>query len=175
MKKNNFPQDWQLFLFAAIMFFLCLQGCSTSKQVTTDRTEEEIKVKANEEAETDTEAQTKTETKVTSKGKITEKFDTVIKVWPVVDGKKADIPVDVNVQGERTTEWEEYAEQKQEKNEQEKAKIVKKKQEAKKSDIRHKDKTVERTGLPWWGIVIIIMAIIAIVAGIVWKIRKRVL
>ena len=170
-KYVDFPRDWQIVLLAAVLFFLCIEACTTTKHLQQDQTKVETQVKATEEIKTNTGADTKTQTRITAETDIIEKCDTTLSVWPVTDGKKADKPVDIKVQFERTTHRNEFTDQSQEKKEQGNTTVVKKEQLNQKSDVQHMDKTVERTGLPWWAIAILVIAILIGVAVLLWRLK----
>lgn len=163
MKKDSFPQDWQIIALAAILFILCLQSCKTTKQVSREQVKQETEVKTTVEAKATTEAVTKTETKAKIVTDIVEHFDTTVKVYPVIDGKVAEKPVDVPVKGKRTTHREEDIVQNQDKKEQG-AQQVKQNEDSKgKSDSSTVHKDVKRTAFPWW-----IIVIAAAIGAAVW-------
>ncbi len=177
MKESNgvFPKDWQLILFAAIIFFLILQSCSTTKQIHQERTREEIQAKSAEETKTNTQAETNTSTKTTSETVTTEDCDTTVKAWITIDipnGKKDTmIKVSVPVKFTRQIKRTEFQQQDQQKKDQGNTNIARNEQLSSKTDKALKDKTVERTGLPGWCIAIIILLILAGVAVLLWRLK----
>ena len=170
--NNHFPKDWQIILFAAAMFFLAMQACTTTKQVHQEREKEETWAKINEERKAVETTETKTDIKTTAETEVKETFDTVVRVWPVLDGKVADKPVDVPVKGERTIHRKEFINQQQEKKEHSGIEISRHEQVKQKSDIALKDKNVERTGLPWWASALLLFAIVAGVAIGIWRFKR---
>ena len=172
MKTNGkFPQDWQIITFAAIVFFLALHGCTTTKQLHQVTSTEQTQAKTTEETETTNEAETKTNTKTTAETVINETCDTTIQLWPVIDGKKASQPVDVMVKFNRTINRKEFIDQDQQKNEQGTQNIDRKEILDQKSEVILKDKAVERTGLPWWVIGIVSLILLAGVAVLLWRMK----
>ena len=170
MKSNGkFPKDWQIIMFAAVLFFLALQACTTTKQLHSVATTEQIKANSTEETKTNTGAETNTQTKITAETDITEKCDTLVPVRYVVNGELAAEPVYVPIKFVRTTHRKEYTEQTQEKKEETAVTVTSKKQVAIKNDAVLKDRAVTRSGITWWMIAIAILAILEGIAVYIFK------
>ncbi len=170
--NDHFPKDWQLILFAAIIFFLAMQSCTTTRQVHQELAKEESLVKVSEETKANMATEIKTEINTTAETEVNESFDTVVRIWPVVDGKVSEKPVDVLVKGERTIHRKEFSNQQQQRNEQSNIEVSLNDQRNQKSEVVLKQKTVERTPLPWWGILIIFVFILfAIIAFLIKRVK----
>jgi len=173
--NKNFPQDWQIIFFAAIMFFLCLQGCKTTKEMTQVKATEETKIKATEESKSTAETETKTDTRTTAETNTVEECDTSVSVWVNLSDTESVIQevrqILVPVKFKRTINKKEFTNQLQEKKEQVTAVSDKKDIVSSKTNLQVKEKTVERTGLPWWGIGLIILILLAGVAVLLWRMK----
>lgn len=167
--QENFPKDWQIIIFAAILFFMAMQGCTTSKQTQQVSAKEEFITKIIEEIKSNHQAETITETKTTSETQITEDCDTT--VWITVPGEESAQPIPVTVKFKRTTNHKEFQEQDQKKKESGTTNIDRKEQLSQTSVKVIKDKTVERTGLPGWSIWIIVLLILAAMAVLLWRLK----
>ena len=154
--------------FCILMFFF-MSGCSTTKGIHQEQSKQEIKSEVLEQTNTDAQAETNTNTKTTSETQITEDCDTT--VWITLNTGIDASPIPVKVFFKKTTNHKEYQEQDQQKKEQGTSNVLKKEQLHQKSDVLLKDKTVERTGLPWWAIAILILAIVIGVAVLLWRLK----
>jgi len=175
--NDHFPKDWQLILFAAVVFFLAMQACTTTKQVHQERIIEETKAKVNEETKASTQAETNTKTRTTSETETTENCDSLlwVSVPTGISSKSGHdstyIKVAVPIKFNRTIKRKEFTDQDQQKKEQGNSNILRKEQLHQKSDLLRKDKTVERTGLPWWAIAILVLAVLIGVAVLLWRLK----
>ena len=168
--SDNFPKDWQLAILAALLFFLCLQACTTTKVVHQVKTTEVIKAKTFQEENKSLESNTNTDTKTIAETLITEQCDTAVMVWVTIGDTGSRVTkILVPVKFKRITEKKEFINQQQQKKEQGSTTIVKKDQITQKTDVIIKDKTVERSGLPWWVIAIIVVFIVAAVAVLLYR------
>ena len=147
-----------------IVVMLILANCTTTKKIHQEQSREETQVASMETSDANTAAETNTETKTLSEIEIVEAFDTVVRVWPVIDGKVSDKPVDIPIRGERTIHRKDYSDQKQQRKEQEKTTLTRKEQINQKSDVLKKDREVTRTGMPGWIIGIVVVAVLVGVA-----------
>ena len=170
----NFPKDWQLILLAAIMFFLCLQACTTTRKVQLKQTKEETKSTVSTETKTDLQAETNTKTLVTSETVITEDCDTNITVWvKVKDSTMAttfeEIRVPIKVR--KTTHSKVFSDQDQQKKESGNTAINRNEQLNKNSSVSIKNKDVERTIFPWWATAIIVAGVLGALALLLRKLK----
>ena len=147
-----------------IVVMLILANCTTTKKIHQELSREESQATSVETSDAKTAAETNTETKTLSETEIIEVFDTVVRVWPVIDGKVSDKPVDIPIRGERTIHRKDYSDQKQQRKEQEKTTLTRKEQINQKSDVLKKDREVTRTGMPGWIIGIVVVAVLVGVA-----------
>jgi Flp pilus assembly protein TadB len=167
---EDFPKDWQIIIFAAILFFLALQACTTTKQVNQVKQTEETKLKSSEETKTTVQSETKTKTIATAETVTVEECDTAVMVWVMAGDTNPIIKqILVPVKFKRTINKTEVINQQQENKQQEAAVVTKKEQLNTKTELTAKDKTVERTGLPWWGIAIIVVFILAAIAILLYR------
>ena len=167
--KSKHPQDWQIILFGAIMFFLCLQSCTTTKNVQKSEVKTESESKSTEEAKSTAQIETNTQTKAETV--TNEQCDTNIWVMVPVSATKKDtiIKVQIPVKFQRIIKRIEASDQN--KKEQNSAQVNKNDQLHQKSYEQRMDKTVERTGLPWWAIAILTIFILIGVAELLWRLK----
>ncbi len=169
---DHFPKDWLLAIFAAIMFFLCLQACTTSKQINQVKAKEEININSSEETKATTQSETNTNVTATAETVTTEECDTTVSVWVMINDtvsgsgiKQIIVPIKIK----RTIIKKEVIKQQQKKNDQVTAVNTKTEQLKSKTELNTKDKTVERTGFPWWVYGIIAVFILAAVAVLLYR------
>ena len=154
-----------------IVVMLILANCTTTKKIHQELTREETQVASVETSDANTAAETNTETKTLSETEIVEAFDTVVRVWPIIEGKVSDKPVDIPIRGERTIHRKDYSDQKQQKKEQEQTTLIRKEQINQKSEVLKKDREVIRTGMPIWIIGIVVVAVLIGVAILVKRMK----
>lgn len=158
-------------LAIAMLILLANTSCSTTRQVRKEEMKSETKLETSSDSSSHTEATTTTNTKVQAETVKTEECDTTVMVQPVINGSPVGDPVAVVIRKKATTTRKEYTEQQQERKEQGKTTVGKKGQLYQKTDIATRDKTVERTGLPWWAIGMIVMAIVVGAAVLLWRLK----
>jgi hypothetical protein len=183
MKTDTFPKDWQIILFAMIMFFLCLQACTTSKNVQREQTKQETESKSSEAVKTNTDAQTQTTSQIFTETNIVEECDTIIEVSiPIV--KKLDstfvihdtiIKAKVPVSFTRTTNRKENRQVQEEKKEQTQVSAEKKEQVSQKSETAMVNKQIERAGFPWWAVAMGVILVIVVAVAVSYLKRKYLL
>ena len=154
-----------------IVVMLILANCTTTKKIHQELSREETQATSIEAIDANKLAETNTETKTLSETEITEGFDTVVRVWPVLDGRVSDKPVDIPIRGERTIHRKDYSDQKQQKKEQEQTTLTRKEQINQKSEVLKKDREVTRTGMPRWIVLIVVVAVLVGVAILVKRMK----
>ncbi len=154
-------------------FLMIMSGCTTTRQVNQKSASEQLQVQATQITKVVTASETNTGTKTTAETLIKETFDTVVRVWPVVDGKLSDKPVDVPVKGERTIHRKEFTDLQQVKKEQGGTTVNRKEQLDQKSESVNKDKAVTRSGLPWWVIATFAFVIFSGLALLIWRFKYK--
>lgn len=170
LSNDNFPKDWQLVILAALLFLLCLQACTTTKDLHQLKTTEQIITKSFQEENKSLESKTNTDTKTTAETFITEECDTAVSVWVTnCDTGSRGTRVLIPVKFKRITSKKEFTNQQVQKREQGNTTIVKKDQIDQKTELITRDKTVERTVFPWWVIAIIVVFILATVAVLIYR------
>ena len=178
MKSKTFPKDWQIILFAIILFFLAMQSCKTIKDIHRSETRTDSLVKKSEQVHSESQAQTNTNTKITSENQIQEDCDTNVNVMvPVVIRDSAGISkteyqsVLVPVKFHRTINQKQYTEQNEQKKES--GSTVSSKNELNHTQTTRivKDKSVERFSMPWWMWALIISGVIAAIIFILWRFK----
>ncbi|MEI6436776.1 MAG: hypothetical protein WCP32_18275 [Bacteroidota bacterium] len=147
-----------------IVVMLILANCTTTKEIHQEQSKQQTQATSAETSEVNTASETNTETKTLSETEIVEAFDTVVRVWPVIDGKVSDKPVDIPIRGERTIHRKDYSDQKQQRKEQEQTTLSRKEQNNQKSEVLKKDREVTRTGMVGWIIGIVVVAVLVGVA-----------
>lgn len=175
--ETCFPRDWQIILFAAIIFFLALQSCKTTKNVHQVKSNQEIKSATEEKVETSSQAETITKTLATAETQTTEECDTMVWIWAPMVSDSGTVTTEtyekiaVPIRFKRTTTRKEFTQGEEKKKESQSTTAARKEQLTQKSETVLKDKTVERTGLPGWAIAIIIIFILAGVAVLLWRLK----
>ena len=154
-----------------IVMMLILANCTTTKKIHQELSKQQTEATSAETSDVHTAAETNTETKTLSETDITEGFDTVVRVWPVIDGKVSEKPVDIPIRGERTIHRKDYSDQKQQRKEQEQTTLTRKEQINQKSEILKKDREVTRTGMPGWIVGIVVVAVLIGVAILVKRMK----
>lgn len=80
-------------------------------------------------------------------------------------------PQDIRAQGTRIRQETRQVDEKQKKQESDKISIKTKDQEHRESVSLDKNKTVKRTGLPAWLIIMIILGVVVAIAVMVWRLK----
>jgi cobalamin biosynthesis Mg chelatase CobN len=172
MKLNeSFPKDWHIILFGAIMFFLIMQACTTAKEISQVKITGETDYKVKENTNASSQAQTNTKTKKVIETETTEDCDTTVNVWVDVPGTNTKEQVPVNVKVRKTTTRKEFTDQDQQKKESGTTSVDRKEQRKANNTQIAKEKTVERTGLSFWSISIIVLLILAGAAALLWRLK----
>lgn len=153
------------------MLIFALQGCRTTRQVAreevsqqqTQTTEAQVAIESQQE----TEQQNRTFTETT----ITESMDTVLEVFPVVDGKASEKPVSVTVRQKKVTQKREFADQKKQQTSQTKVLAEQNNQKTNQAESRKTGKQIQRPIIPWWLVPVFVAALL--ITGIV-IVRRRI-
>lgn len=156
---------------ALIALMLILANCKTTKEIHQQLSKEQIQATSVETAQANKAAETNTETKTLSETDIIEGFDTVVRIWPVVDGKVSDKPVDIAIRGERKIHRKDFSDQKQQKKEQGNSTLTRSEQLNKKSEVLKKDREVTKTGMTGWIIGIVVVVVLVGVAVFVRRMK----
>lgn len=142
---------------------LMVISCKTTKDISKERISEQVQSAVIENIKTTTETGATTDTKTTAETTVTESFDTVVSILPLVDGVLADKPIFVPLKVTRTIHRKEFTDQRQTSQQKGTVASNRKEQLIRKSDIQKSHRKIERTGLPGWVVVIILITIGAII------------
>jgi len=157
MKNSIHTFDAAMRLAIILLPFLTMTSCNTTKDIQRESISEEVQKTESENTKTTAEAAIITDTKVTSETTVTEIFDTLVSVQPIVNGILVDKPISIPLKGTRIIQRKEFTDQKQ--TSQEKGVVVtsRKDEIMKKSDVKKTEREVERGGFSWWWVLVIIL------------------
>lgn len=153
-----------------ILLCASFSGCRTTKQLNSERSTVREQQEIMENIKTECSQETQTQVKTLAETTITESLDTVMQVFPVVDGKVSKDPVPVHVKQKRITQRKEFSDQKEQQKQHVNVASEKKEQQSKQSETRKTEKQVQKNSFPWWLIFVLALAFILVV---IWKIRSR--
>jgi hypothetical protein len=168
-KSNNFGSYSTIFLI--LMLVLMITCCHSTKEIHQQRVIGKIDAVETENIQSETAVAIITDTKTMAETIVTESFDTIISILPIVDGVVADEPISFPVKGTRTIHRKELSDQKQTSKEKGTVVANRKEQMFSKTDVQKKERQVKRVWIPGWFVLSIVA--VAVGAGVWFLWRKR--